>query len=130
MRCIHENKAWPNFTWDAQEILPSLSGVRHKQGLLLGRMRSLGFDLQADAAVGVLTSDVVRSSAIEGEQLDECDVRSSIARRLALPNASVRPRRSEAEGIVEMKIDATRHAARPITTERLWGWHAALFPVG
>jgi len=130
MRYIHENKAWPNFTWDAHGILPSLARVRHRQGLLLGRMRSLGFDLQADAAVCVLTSDVVRSSAIEGERLDERDVRSSIARRLGLPQASVRPQRREVEGIVEVTIDATRHAARPITAERLWGWHAALFPVG
>lgn len=93
-------------------------------------MRHLGFDLQAEAAVEVLTSDVVRSSAIEGERLDAEAVRSSIARRLGIPGAGSRRASRDVEGIVEVMLDATRNAAQPMTAERLCGWHAALFPVG
>jgi Fic family protein len=130
MRYIHEQQGWPTFTWDSAAILPALARVRHKQGMLLGQMRSLGFDLQAEASLGILTSDVVRSSAIEGAQLDERDVRSSIARRLGLPRGGVRPPRRDVEGIVEVMLDATLRAEQPISAERLCGWHAALFPVG
>jgi Fic family protein len=90
MAFIHANKGWPNLDWDAGEVTPGLVRARHKQGLLLGRMRQLGFALQAEAAVEVLTSDVVQSSAIEGERLDQADVRSSIARRLGLPDGAAR----------------------------------------
>lgn len=86
MAFILANKGWPNLDWNAGEVTPGLVRARHKQGLLLGRMRQLGFALQAEAAVEVLTSDVVQSSAIEGERLDQADVRSSIARRLGLPD--------------------------------------------
>jgi Fic family protein len=130
MGFIHKKKDWPNFHWEAGNVLPSLVRVRHKQGLLLGRMRQLGFDLQAEASLRVLTSDVVRSSAIEGEQLDDEDVRSSIARRLGLPQAGIRRGSRDVEGIVEVMLDATRNATTPITESRLCGWHAALFPVG
>ena len=89
MTFFHETLHWPRFSWDAAAILPVLGRARHKQGLLLGRMRSLGFELSSEAALEVLTSDVVRSSAIEGERLDAEAVRSSIARRLGLPRAGV-----------------------------------------
>ncbi|NDC52903.1 MAG: Fic family protein [Planctomycetia bacterium] len=127
---IHENEGWPRFSWDAAAVLPVLGRARHKQGLLLGRMRHLGFAFQAEAAVEVLTSDVVRSSAIEGERLDADAVRSSIARRLGLPQAGARRANRNVEGIVEVMLDATRNASHSVTAERLCGWHAALFPVG
>lgn len=130
MGFIHQNKGWPTFSWDAAAVLPALGRVRHKQGLLLGRMRHLGFDLQAEATVEVLTSDVVRSSAIEGDRLDAAAVRSSIARRLGVPQAGGRRAGRDVEGIVEVVLDATRNAALPVTAERLCGWQAALFPVG
>jgi Fic family protein len=130
MAFIHENKGWPNFEWDAGEVALGLVRARHKQGLLLGRMRQLGFALQAEAAVEVLTSDVVQSSAIEGERLDQADVRSSIARRLGLPDGAARRANRDVEGVVEVMLDATRNALKPITERRLCGWHAALFPVG
>jgi Fic family protein len=130
MTFFHETELWPRFSWDAAAILPALGRARHKQGLLLGRMRSLGFELRSEAALEVLTSDVVRSSAIEGERLDAEAVRSSIARRLGLPRAGVTRSSRDVEGIVEVMLDATRNAALPITAERLCGWHAALFPVG
>ncbi len=123
-------KGWPNLDWDAGEVTPGLVRARHKQGLLLGRMRQLGFALQAEASVEVLTSDVVQSSAIEGERLDQADVRSSIARHLGLPDGATRRANRDVEGVVEVMLDATRNATQPITERRLCGWHAALFPVG
>jgi Fic family protein len=130
MAFIHETKGWPHLTWDAGEVTPGLVRARHKQGLLLGRMRQLGFALQAEAAVEVLTNDVVQSSAIEGERLDQADVRSSIARRLGLPDGAARRPNRDVEGVVEVMLDATRNPTQPITERRLCGWHAALFPVG
>jgi len=130
MAFIHEKKGWPTFAWDAGEVTPGLARARHKQGLLLGRMQQLGFALRAEASVEVLTSDVVRSSAIEGEQLDQADVRSSIARRLGLPDGAARRANRNVEGVVEVMLDATRKATEPITERRLCGWHAALFPIG
>ena len=130
MAFIHEKKGWPNLDWDAGEVTPGLVRARHKQGLLLGRMRQLGFALQTEAAVEVLTSDVVQSSAIEGERLDQADVRSSIARRLGLPDGVARRANRDVEGVVEVMLDATRNPTQPITERRLCGWHAALFPVG
>jgi Fic family protein len=130
MAFIHENKGWPNLDWDAGKVTPGLVRARHKQGLLLGRMRQLGFALQAEAAVEVLTSDVVQSSAIEGERLDQADVRSSIARRLGLPDGAARRANRDVEGVVEVMLDATRNPTQPLTERRLCGWHAALFPVG
>jgi Fic family protein len=130
MAFIHENKLWPAFHWDEKVVLQALVPTRHAQGLLLGRMRALGFDLQTETALRVLTSDVVQSSAIEGERLDAADVRSSIARRLGLPQGGVRRTNRDVEGIVEVTLDATRRAEEPLSEQRLCGWHAALFPVG
>ena len=130
MTYIHELPDWPSLLWNADTLASVLADVRHRQGLLSGRMTALGFDLRAEAALTALTSDVVKSSAIEGEVLDAKDVRSSIARRLGIEHAAM-PKPSRAvEGVVEMMVDATRHAGTPLTRERLFGWHAALFPTG
>ena len=93
-------------------------------------MEGLGFSLRSEASLSTLTADVVKSSAIEGEVLDVEQVRSSIARRLGLDVASIGPASRDVEGIVEMMLDATQHYAAPVTTERLFGWHASLFPTG
>ena len=86
---IHENQNWPNFTWDVASLASKLADVRYHQGRLLGRMEGLGFDLKREASLGILTSDVVKSSAIEGENLNPEEVRSSIARRLGLDTAGL-----------------------------------------
>lgn len=86
---IHLRSGWPAFTWDGERLAGPLAAVRHKQGRLLGRMESLGFDLRAEASLAVLTADVVKSSAIEGETLNPDEVRSSIARRLGLETAGL-----------------------------------------
>src|SRR6202044_3444652 len=97
---------------------------------LLGRMEGLGFPLRAEASLATLTADVVTSSAIEGEHLDARAVRSSIARRLGLDVGGASPTSRDVEGIVEMMLDATQKYAQPLTAERLFGWHAPLFPPG
>lgn len=127
---IHECKNWPDFTWDAQILASKLAAVRHRQGLLLGRMEGLGFDLRREASLETLTSDVVKSSAIEGEILNPQEVRSSIARRLGLDIAGLVPVSRNVEGIVEMMLDATQQFSKPLTKDRIFGWHAALFPTG
>lgn len=130
MPYIHEQPGWPKFLWDGDTLANPLGGVRHRQGLLLGRMESLGFDLRTVASLKVLTSDVVKSSAIEGEDLDPDEVRSSIARRLGLDVAGLPRAGREVEGVVEMMLDATQRFEEPLSAERLFGWHAALFPTG
>ncbi len=126
----HERADWPGFTWDDRGIVAPLAGVRHKQGLLLGRMRGLGFDLRAEANLAALTSEVVKSSAIEGEALSADEVRSSIARRLGLEVAGLPTASRHVDGVVEMMLDATRNCEAPLASERLFSWHAALFPTG
>ena len=128
---IHQNPDWPNLRWDNARLLPLLAEVRHRQGRLLGRMDGLGFQLRAEATLTTLTSDVIKSSAIEGELLDAAQVRSSIARRLGLDfGDSTKVVGHEVEGVVEMMLDATQKYAEPLTKERLFGWHASLFPTG
>ena len=130
MPYIHELADWPKLTWDDAKLSAALADVRHRQGRLLGRMEGLGFRLRSEAKLSTLTADVVKSSAIEGEKLDVEQVRSSIARRLGLEYAGAAVASRDVEGIVEMMLDATQNYAKPLTTERLFGWHAALFPTG
>lgn len=130
MPYIHELADWPKLTWDDAKLSAALADVRHRQGRLLGRMEGLGFRLRSEARLSTLTADVVKSSAIEGEKLDVEQVRSSIARRLGLEYAGAAVASRDVEGIVEMMLDATQNYAKPLTTERLFGWHAALFPTG
>jgi len=127
---IHENPGWPDLSWDGNALSATLAGVRHRQGLLLGKMATLGFDLRLQASLTVLTNDVVKTSAIEGEVLPPDEVRSSIARRLGLDvGGLVRPGRN-VDGVVEMMLDATQRFDTPLSRDRLFGWHAALFPTG
>ncbi|MGH8510298.1 MAG: Fic family protein [Gammaproteobacteria bacterium] len=131
MAFIHDRSRWPQFLWDSDVLAAVLAAVRHRQGRLLGKMEALGFDLRAEASLTVLTSEVVKSSAIEGETLNPEEVRSSIARRLGLDLAGL-PKAGgrDVEGIVEMMLDATQNFEAPLASERLFDWHAALFPTG
>ena len=121
---------WPQFRWDAQALLMPLAEARHKQGHLLGQMQRLGFDLQCEAELRATTEDVIKTSEIEGERLDMASVRSSVARRLGLPDGGLLPPDRKIDGIVEMMLDALRNHAIPLAQQRLFGWHAALFPTG
>ena len=127
---IHELEGWPRFTWNDKRLAPTLASVRHRQGRLIGHMESLGFSLRQEAILQTLTSDVLKSSEIEGERLDLGQVRSSIARRLGIDIGALKPADRNVEGVVEMMLDATRNYDQPLDAERLCGWHAALFPGG
>jgi Fic family protein len=127
---IYQHPQWPDFHWDQHKISPLLAEVRYRQGRLLGRMESLGFNLQAEASLHTLTQDVLKSSEIEGEILNPDQVRSSIARRLGMEIAGMVPSDRFVDGVVEMMLDATQHYKAELTDERLFGWHAALFPTG
>ena len=127
---IHERTEWPHFRWDKEAIAGPLGEIRHRQGRLLGRMESLGFELRQKAELETLTLEVVKSSEIEGERLKPEHVRSSIARRLGMDVGGTEPLDDNIEGVVEMMIDATKNYAQSLSADRLFGWHAALFPTG
>lgn len=126
---IHELKDWPHFSWNYEKIASLLLHVRHQQGCLIGRMEFIGFRAKEYVVLQNLTQDVVKSSEIEGEILDQSMVRSSIARRLGI-DAAANPVDRNVEGVVEMMLDASQNYHLPLTKERLFGWHAILFPEG
>jgi Fic family protein len=127
---IHELPDWPKFRWDQNRLAERLAAVRHRQGRLIGRMEALGFPLRSEATLENLTQEVLKSSEIEGEILDREQVRSSIARRLGLDIGGLTAAERHVEGVVEMMLDATEKYSEPLTAERLFGWHAAMFPTG
>lgn len=127
---IHEHPDWPDFTWDTSALASKLAAVRHCQGRLLGRPEGLGIACRRESSLLTLTHDVVRSSAIEGEILNPAEVRSSIAHRLGGDIGGLMPANRDVEGIVALTLDATQRFSSPLTEERLFGWHAALFPTG
>jgi Fic family protein len=127
---IHELPDWPHFRWNNEALAKPLAEVRHRQGLLIGHMGALGFSLRQEAVLQTLTADVLKSSEIEGEKLDAEQVRSSIARRLGIDVGALKPTDRNVEGVVEMMLDATSHYDQPLTVDRLFAWHAALFPTG
>ncbi len=121
---------WPQWRYDLSALACSLTEVSRAQGVLLGRLADVGLALRDQASLAALTEDVVKTSEIEGEVLNVESVRSSIARRLGVDMGAVAPVDRHVEGVVEMVLDATSRAATPLTAERLFGWHAALFPTG
>ncbi len=127
---IYENPDWPRFRWSREKLAEQLAAVHLEQGRLLGRMEGLGFKLRQEAVLETLTADVLKSSEIEGEFLDVEQVRSSVARRLGMDIGGLKPVDRNVEGIVEMMLDATRKYEQPLTQERLFAWHASLFPTG
>jgi Fic family protein len=127
---IHERNGWPKFKWDQSKLTDLLAEVRHRQGRLLGRMEGLGFRLRGEATLTTLIQDVMKTSEIEGEKLDPEQVRSSLARGLGMDVAGAVRVGRNVEGIVEVMLDATRNHDTPLSEERLFDWHAALFPTG
>ena len=130
MPYIHEHKDWPNFLWDEALLSPLLADIRHRQGRLLGHMEALGFRSRDEAHLSTLTVNIVTSSAIEGDKLDAQEVRSSLARKLGMEVGGTTSTSRHVEGIVEMMLNATQKHSEPLTRERLFAWHAALFPTG
>ena len=127
---IYHLAAWPDFTWDQNALTTPLSEIRFRQGLLLGQMKNLGFSDLQEAQVDTLTLDVVKSSEIEGVNLNLNQVRSSIAKRLGVDIGGAIPANRNVEGIVAMTIDATQNYDKPLTKDRLCTWQAKLFPSG
>ena len=127
---IHDLPGWPSLTWSQDTLASSLADVRHRQGRLVGRLEALGFGEQDEAVLRTLTTDVLTSSAIEGEVLDADQVRSSVARHLGLDIGGLVAADRHVEGVVEMMLDATRGYDQPLTDDWLFAWHAAMFPTG
>ncbi len=127
---IHELADWPRFRWEDRRLSAPLAGARHLQGRLVGQMEALGFKIREATVLRTVTADVLKSSEIEGEKLDADQVRSSVARRLGIDIGGLQPADRHVEGVVEMMLDATQHYEQPLTRERLFGWHASLFPTG
>ena len=127
---IYQKPDWPHFTWRNDLLIPLLSEVRNLQGRLMGKMETLGFHLKNEAMLDTLTLDVLKTSEIEGEFLDSEEVRSSIARRLGIEYVGAVDSERNVDGVVEMMLDATQNCFSKLTKERLFGWHASLFPTG
>ena len=127
---IWQDKDWPNFTWDDRKLSYKLGKVRSLQGKLVGKMSALGFDLKSCAILDALTADVTKSSEIEGEILNVDQVRSSVARHLGIEIEGLPEADRYVDGVVQVMIDATQNYMQPLTDDRLFGWHSALFPTG
>lgn len=130
MAFIYQLADWPKFTWDRSALAAKLAHVRHQQGRLIGRLEGLGFSFQQEAVLRTLTEDVLKSSEIEGETFDARLVRSSVARRMGIDASGPKNKDEHLEGVVEMMLDATRNYSAPLTAQRLFGWHATMFPTG
>ncbi len=130
MTWIHQQPDWPNFYWDHDALATLLGDIRYRQGLLSGRTEKMRHDLQDEAVLETVTNDAVSTSHIEGELLSRDDVRSSIARRLGIAQSFAKSGSRDIDGIVQVQLDATKNFASPVTQERLFGWHGALFPTG
>ncbi len=130
MKYIHNLKKWPEFRWNHKQLEELLANVCYRQGRLIGRMDALGFKLRAEAVLQTLTEDVLKSSEIEGEHLERQQVRSSLARRLGMDVGGLIKSDRNVDGVVEMMLDATQNYDSPLSADRLYGWHCALFPAG
>ena len=126
---IWQNEEWPEFRWNDAVLLKPLGECRLRQGTILAKMSSLGFDCEQEAQRDILIEEAITTSAIEGEKLSRESVRSSIARKMGLSSAGL-PVDRNADGLVDILLDAVQNHSRPLTSERLFGWHAALFPTG
>lgn len=127
---IWQQTEWPNFTWDDTKLSYKLGKVRGLQGKLVGKMSVLGFDLKNSAMLDTLTADITKSSEIEGEILNSDQVRSSVARHLGIETEGLPEADRYVDGVVQLMMDATQNYMNPLTDERLFNWHAALFPTG
>lgn len=127
---IWQHEDWPHFRWDEAKIGILLAAVRHRQGLLLGKLSALGFNVQSNTMLDVMTQDVASSSEIEGVLLDTDAVRSSVARHLGIEVEGLPEPSHDIDGVVQILLDAVKNAHLPLTKERICNWHAALFPHG
>ena len=127
---IWQRENWPDFRWDAEALLEPLSRLSHLHGLLNGRMSMLGFNEKSQSLLSAMTDELISSSEIEGVLLNPNSVRSTIARRLGIEDEGLLAEDHYVEGLVDVMLDAVHNCRAPLTAERLFGWHAALFPLG
>ncbi|MBS1713121.1 MAG: Fic family protein [Armatimonadetes bacterium] len=127
---IHELPTWPEYTYDATALLRPLELATTKRGRLFGILEAIGFESLQEHNVEALTAELVKSSAIEGESLDLETVRNSVARRLGMAKGGLAGDDHYIDGLVQMAIDAAQQYTKPLTAERIFNWHAALFPTG
>ena len=131
VRYIYQHKDWPKFRWSSAELAAELEGASFSIGKFSGRLAAIGFEMQSDAVCETLSAEILNSAEIEGERLNRDDVRSSVAKRMEIVLSGAKSATSrEAEARADMMIDATRNWEVPMTVERLFSWHAALFPTG
>ncbi len=131
MEYIWQNTSWPNYTWNSDLLLKLLGDVRFNQGSLIAQIRELGFDIQQIARADVLVEEALKTSAIEGETLDPDAVRSSVGRQLGIPDAGLKSVQDQkADGLIQILLDATNNHSKKLSFDRLFAWHAALFPTG
>ena len=132
MRAVYiwQQPTWAEFKWDNERLITLLSDVRNLEGRIMGLMEGVGFNVQNATSLDVMVEDVLRSSEIEGELLNADRVRSSIARHLGLNTEGLPEPDHYTEGVVQVMLDAVRNSNQPLTHERLFNWHAALFPTG
>ncbi|HEX2943041.1 MAG TPA: Fic family protein [Rhodopila sp.] len=124
---IWQRRDWPRFRWNADRLLPAVADARFLHGRLIGTMVAAGLETRQQAELAAATEDALATSAIEGEMLPPASVRSSIARRLGLPDGGLAAEDSRAAGVADMVLDATRHCQAKLTEDRLFGWHRSLF---
>ena len=127
---IHEYPDWTEWQWSDKKLLPLVSRVRILQGRLRGKLLTLGFDLNVEAQLDAVTLEIVKTSEIEGEALNNEQVRSSVARHLGVDDGGIPIASREIDAVVEMILSATYHYKRPLLLDDLLGWHRALFPEG
>ena len=127
---IHETDSWPIFTWDRTRTDSKLAAINKATGYLDGILSAIGFDVKERAAVEVYTHDIVASSEIEGLLINSDQVRSYIARRMGIKITGEVPYGHYVDGVVEMMLDAVQGYDKPLTNDRLFGWHCCLFPGG
>jgi|GEM_PF-2220979 len=125
---IWQARDWPNWRFDLASLAHPMADVSRAQGLLIGRLADVGLTLRDQASLSALTEDVIKTSEIEGEKLSALSVRSSIARRMGIDIGALAPVDRQIDGVVEMVLDATANCHATVTPDRLFGWHAALFP--
>lgn len=130
MKYIWQRDEWPNFKWSSEKIINSLSKARLAQGKLINKISSLGFQYNLESRAKILTEETIKTAAIEGVRLDEESVRSSVARKLGLPDAGLKQPDRSVEGLIEMLLDATENYKKELSMDRIKSWQAALFPTG
>ncbi|MDX2064116.1 MAG: Fic family protein [Fimbriimonadaceae bacterium] len=127
---IHERPEWPEYRYDLGALMRDLEYANLRRGRLYGVLEAIGFDGVRSQDVDAITEELVKSSAIEGERLDLAVVRSSVARRLGVDRGGIVGSDHYVDGLVEMAMDAAKRFNEPLTAERIFNWHAALFPSG